>query len=294
MTRGPAPLRATALLLAAVVLPGAAAAQYFPAQPGAYLLSATAGDGRALWINPAALVRDAEASVGADITGTFGAGEAEVTQLGATLASRGLAFGWSRTEPRTAGAQATQLPAINTFVLGLGLGDEGFSAGVARRWYRSSASNDAAWEIGARLRPRRAIELSLVWRDIGSPAVSPYRRLVPSDSALPARVIPGVGLILFGGRLRLAAEWESSGDFVSRVARVGWSFAVSPQLSVMGRSDLSSRPEERSFALAAQWRGRGVRAAMVGARPDAFDRQDLGAAVQLYTAPPPQRRRPRR
>jgi hypothetical protein len=291
VTRGPAPLRATALLLAAVGLPGAAAAQYFPAQPAGYLMSATARDGRAVWVNPAALARRPEASVGADVTASFGGGTAHVSQFGATLASHGLAFGWSRTEPRTIGAPTASLPAITTFVLGLGLGDAVFSAGAAKRWYKGSTRSASAWEVGTQFRATRSLEFSLVYRDIGSPAVSAYRGIVPGDTLLPARLIPGVGITLFAGRLRGAVEWEWASSFVTRVTRVGWSLEVTERLTVMGRGDLSERPEERSVALAAQWRTQKLRGTMYGAQQSLGDRQDLGAAVQAYAVPAPARRR---
>lgn len=287
MTRGRAPLRAAALLLAAVVLPGAAAAQYFPAQPAGYLMSATARDGRAVWVNPAVLARSPEASVGADVTATFGNGTARVSQVGATLASRGLAFGWSRTEPRTVGASTAALPAINTFVLGLGLGDAVFSAGVAKRWYKGTTRTASAWEVGTRFRATPLFEVSVVYRDIGSPAVSPFRGLVLGDTVLPARLIPGVAITLFDGRLRGAAEWEWASSFVTRV---GWSFDVTERLAVMGRGDLSARPEERSFAVAVQWRARKLRGTVYGARPDLGGRQDFGAALQAYAGPARARR----
>ena len=290
-TARPAGRRTAVLAAAALAVARSAAAQSFPAQPGAYLLSATATDARALWVNPAILRNSPEASIGADLTATLTDGGLELSQLGLTLASRGLAFGWSRTEAPGA-APAGSLPAINTFALGFGLGDEVLSAGVARRWYRGTRKA-SAWELGARTRWRRGVELSLVWRDIGSPVVSPYRPLVAADTTLPARLVPGVGLLLFGGRLRLGAEWEATRGSVTRVARAGFAWQLTDRIAVMGRGDLSSRPEHRSLAVAAQWRVRSARATLYTAQPDLGDSQDLGAALQLFALPPPVRgRRP--
>ena len=170
MTRGRALALAAWTTLAAAALPGAAAAQFFPAQPAGYLLTTDAADARALWVNPAGLARRLEASIGADAAVERSALETRVSQLGATLSSRFLALGWSQNRVPAGsfgtGNAAKPPRTTNVFALGFGLGDPAFSAGAAKRWYRADA-RASAWDVAARFALGARFEVSVVWRDIG-------------------------------------------------------------------------------------------------------------------------------
>ncbi len=101
-----------------------AAGQVAPAQPARYLLTTEASDARALWVNPAGLARAIEASIGADLTADRfiqGPGT-QLSQYGLSLAGRGVAAGWEH-------ERLAERQSLNIYAVGIGLGDEKFSAG---------------------------------------------------------------------------------------------------------------------------------------------------------------------
>lgn len=278
------------ITLAAVAPLGAAAAQFFPAQPAGYLLTSDASDARALWVNPAGLVRRLEASVGADVAIERTPLDTRVSQYGLVAASRYLAFGWShnRLSRGTVGGGNVVFPVRNSNVysIGIGLGDPVFSAGVARRWYRSDR-HDAAWDVATRVTVSPRLDLSVVWRDLGSPVVF--------DTTLEETLVPAVAVTFFGGRLRGAAEWHvATGGWSAREIRTGWTVTAGQRLAFAIRTDLTPGLGRRRAAFAVQWGMPRVRAALFASDRAATNTQTLGGGVLLLSAPPPARGRPRR
>lgn len=280
---------ATWSVLAAAALPRAAAAQFFPAQPAGYLLTTDASDGRALWVNPAGLVRRTEASVGMDIAIERSPAESRLSQFGFLAAARNLAFGWSQNRlaagPNVGNAGLPERTA-NVFTVGLGLGDSVFSAGAAKRWYRGDA-NASAWDVAARVAVSRRLDASVVWRDIGSPIVA--------DTMLEETLVPAVALSFFRGRLRVGAEWHVATDgWNAREVRTGWTIRTGERLAVMFRNDLTPGLGRRRTVLAVQWGLNRARATLSASGRGATDTETYGAGLLLISAPPPARGRPRR
>jgi len=195
-----------------------------PAQPVRYLLSPLVADARALWVNPAGLGQQAEASLGADISVDRQPGGAHLSQYGATLASRGFAFGW--THDRVPGGVST-----NGYAIGLGLGDAAFSAGATRRWVRGP-TRASFWDLAAST-AGRWLRVSLVARNLDSP--------LPHDTASAPSLVPGLGATMLGGRLSAGLEWEvASSGWRSRAWRIGGMVALWGGVAVALRADLAS------------------------------------------------------
>lgn len=261
------------LYCAATALPGLLAAQAVPNQAERYLLASDVADGRALWTNPAGLVRRQEASLGAFATVEDSTPGLRLAQAGLQLSSRGFAFGWQRDE--FGGGRSG-----NTYVLGMAFGGPRLGLGGTRRWYRRSAGNDGAWDLAAHLSALPMVDLDAVWRDIGSPGVG--------DSILEETLVVGAGLAL-PLRLRLSGEWHgATSGWVGRRTRVGLALYAGRGLSFNAVADYSDNPLQRSVAVAVHLGG-------TKGRISAFARDAGGASTQqagvsaISVAPPPGR-----
>ncbi len=252
------------------------AAQVLPVQPARYLLTTEAADARALWVNPAGLARRLEASIGADLGADRFTTGTQLSHYGATVASRGLAVSWEH-------QRYPEGFSLNAYAVGAGLGDEVFSAGVARRWYRGAASG-SAWDVGARAAMGANAQLSLVARGLGSPRLG--------DSTYWAALIPAGAVVLLGGAVHLGAEWEiTPHGWASREVRAGGSIALSRSMVLSMRADLAPDLRRRAIALALTWNGTQARVSAFGGFPGRMDAVDaFGASGALVALSPPSRR----
>lgn len=272
---------AAGALACAAACPRQAAAQLYPAQPARYLLTTDAADVRALWVNPAGLARRPEASIGGDATLDRTSGTLRLSQVGLSLQSRNLAFGWSRNRYRDRST-------ASTYALGLGLGDEALSAGVTRRWYRGGRSA-RAWDVAVRARATPVVDVSLVWRLIGSPVVRDTGA-TPLHT-WPASFVPAASVRLFDGRLRVAAEAEVETRLSGvRGLRTGAAFALGGGFELTLRGDFSPSFDRRGFAFALSWdRTRGRTALTTILPADAGSLDAVGATGFLVSALPTRR-----
>jgi hypothetical protein len=256
-------------------------AQRYQAQPARYLLTTNVSDARALWVNPAGLVRGMEASLGGDATLDRTGGALRLAQFGLSIQSRNLAFGWSHN--RYPGGFVA-----NDYALALALGDEALSMGATKHWFRGG-HGDGSWDVAIRARVTPALDVSLVWRDIGSPIVR--------DTSLhkwPTSIIPAAGLLLFGGRLHASMEAQLEADLSSvREVRAGAVLALGWGLSLALRGDFSPKLDHRrGFAAALTWSRATSRAALVALLPaDVSSLNAIGAAGLIVATPPPRRTR---
>jgi hypothetical protein len=254
--------RGRALALAATVGAWAAAgaapaaAQVIPAQPARYLLTAAVADARAVWVNPAALARRLEATLGIDVTADRLAGGAQLSQYGATISSRSVAFSWAH--DRFADRSST-----DAFAIGVGLGDEALSVGGSRRWLRGTV-RASFWDLAARAAANPWLQVSVVGRNFGSPT--------PRDSGSVPSLVPGVSTLLFGGAARAAAEWEvATRGWRSREWRVGGAIALTRSWSLLVRADLSPGLGRRRFAVALHLEAPTSRATVFSGLPAGVD-----------------------
>ena len=252
-------------------------AQVAPAQPARYLLTTEASDARALWVNPAGLPRVLEASIGADLTADrFFPGGTQLSQYGLSLAGHGVAAGWIH--ERFPPGQA-----LNAYAIGIGLGDEQFSAGTARRWY-SGAAKGSTWDAATRVSTADGTQLSLVVRNIGSP------RLL--DSTYWATLVPGASVSLFAGVLQVGGEWEVAPHTWRSIAyRAGGTVALTRRLALLVRADLTAGFKRRALVVALSFDASASRAgAFALASGDASELDAVGLSGALVTRGGPQRR----
>jgi hypothetical protein len=252
-----------------------ASGQAIPAPPARYLLTTEAADARALWVNPAGLARLLEASIGADMTwDRYFPGGAQLSEYGLSLAGRGVAASWihERFPPRRA---------LNAYAVGVGLGDERFSAGTTRRWY-SGAVSGSAWDAAARVAYADGTQLSLVMKNVGSP------RLL--DSTYWATLVPGALVSLLGGSLQLGGEWEVAPHAWRSIAyRAGATVLLARGFALLVRADLSPGFKRRALVVAFNFdasRSRAGAFALLSGGANEVDALGLSGAVVTRGAPP--------
>jgi hypothetical protein len=260
-------LWAAALVMAAA---GArpAAAQLYPALAQRYLLTTDVRDERAIWVNPAGLARRVEASLAADISVDHRADALRVAQYGISFMSRNLGFGWKRDRyPDGTGA--------SSYAVGTGLGDDAFGAVVLRRW---NHGGQGAWDLALRGHATGSIDLSVVWRDIGSPLVR--------GTVYRSRVVPAAGLRLAGGRFLAGIEGDVSQGLGSLgQVRAGATLALGP-IVVTVRGAFAGAAAERGLAIAIGLEGTAYRGVLVGLVPShSGGLQTFGASGALVAAP---------
>lgn len=244
---------ALGLWAAALVMTAAgatpAAAQLYPALPQRYLLTTDARDERAVWVNPAGLARRPEASLGADLSADHDAGALRVTQFGIAFLSRNLGFGWKR--DRYPGGTAA-----NSYAVGAGSGDELLSGGVVRRW---NQGGEGAWDLALRGRATPLLDVSLVWRDIGSPTVR--------DTVYRSRLVPAAAVRLAGGRILAGVEGDVAPNLGSvRQVRAGATLSIGPVV-VSFRGAFGGSAADRGFAVAIGLEAAAYRGTLTGLAP---------------------------
>jgi len=261
----------------ATLAPAWAAAQILPAQPARYELTTEASDARALWVNPAGLARLPEASIGADVTADrFFPGGAQLSQYSLSLAGRGVAASWIH--ERLPSSQS-----LNVYAVGIGLGDEQFSAGMTRRWYRGLA-DAGSWDVAARVSTLDGTQLSLVTRNIGSPRLG--------DSTYWATLVPGALVYLLRGVVQLGGEWEVAPHAWRSVGyRAGGAVALGRGVAVLVLADLSPSLKRRALVLALSLDASRSRLGAVGLASGGANEIDaVGLSGALVTrAPTPHR-----
>jgi len=253
-----------------------AAQAALPAPPARYLLTTDVADARALWINPAGLARRLEASIGADVAADrFPGAGLQLSQYGASVLSRGLAFSWIHDRYPGGGA-------VNAYAIGAGLGDELLSAGVTRRWYRGLVRY-SAWDLALRGRYGSNVQFSLVGRGIGSPLI---------DSTYRPTLVPGASLALLDGAVQLGAEWEvTTHGWRSREIRAGGTASLGPSLALTLRADLAPNLSRRQIILAVTWFHPQARVSgFAGLSGDFKQAGEVGASGALVAAGPASRR----
>jgi hypothetical protein len=258
---------AAALVMAAA---GArpAAAQLYPALAQRYLLTTDVRDERAIWVNPAGLARRIQASLAADVSMDRDAGALRVAQYGVSFMSRNLGFGWKRDRyPGGLGA--------STYAVGAGLGDDVLGAGVLRRW---NQGGQGSWDLALRGHATGTIDLSLVWRDVGSPVVR--------DTVYRSRLVPAVGLRLAGGRFLAGVEEDVAPSLGALgQVRAGATLALGP-IVVSVRGAFAGAAAGRGIAIAIGLEGASYRGTLVGLVPSGSGGlQTFGASGALVAAP---------
>lgn len=270
-------LGVAAALVLVVACPRRATAQLYPPLPQRYLLTTDVFDNRAVWVNPAGLARRVEASLGADATIERQPGSTRLAQFGASLRSRNIAFAWIHDRyPGSSGA--------NNFALGVGLGDEVLSLGATRLWY-GGPGGDAAWDLAVRGRLTPLLDLSLVWRDAGSPTVR--------DTIYGASVIPAMAFHLLAGRIVAGVEGDLATDLHAlREIRAGATCLVAAGVAISLRGEFSPGFSRRGFAVAVTLSRARTRSTLLALLPAGANRVGtIGVSTALVAAEPASVRR---
>ena len=250
-------------------------AQVLPAQPERYLLSSEVDDARALWINPAALARRLEASIGADIgVDRFAGGAMQLSQYGATVASRGLAASWVHDRYPGGGY-------VNAYAIGFGLGDESFSGGLTRRWYRGLFAA-SAWDVAVRGALANGVQLSVVARGLDWPF---------PDTTYRPTVVPGASVTLLDGAAQVGAEWEvTTHRWQSQEIRAGGTALLGPELALAVRIDLAPDFKRRTIVVGLTWNPSQARVSgFTGFSGGLSEVDELGASGTLVALRPTSR-----
>ena len=261
-----------ATLILAVACPRHATAQLYPALPQRYLLTTDVFDARAVWVNPAGLARRLEASLGADATLERRPGSTRLAQFGASVRSRNLAFAWIHD-------RYTGNSGANNFAAGVGLGDEALSLGATRRWY-GGPGGDKAWDVAARARLTPLLDLSLVWRNAGSPTVR--------DTIYGASIIPAAAFHLLEGRVVAGVEGDLATDLHAlREIRAGATCLVGAGLAISLRGEFSPGFARRGFAVGVTLGAPRARSTLVALLPAGGNSvQTIGGSTALVASEP--------
>jgi hypothetical protein len=173
------------------------------------------GDARALWVNPAGLGREREASLHVDLTVGDPGADARLRQLTAGFNSRGLSFGYQR-DVFDGGVRG------HTYRVGLGAGRGGLAAGLAAALYRGDTKG-TGWDFGVVYEPGSKLALGGVVRNVRQPVVRGVRQ--------DATFVPNLTLKPLGRLVALSAEGRITADSVL-------GYAVGARFQVGGRAPL--------------------------------------------------------
>src|SRR5205823_13688453 len=104
------------------------------------------------------------------------------------------------------------------------------SVGFDRRWYHGTNTKDGSWDLGGQYQATGSLTLSVVWRDISSPAIV--------GDTLHATVVPGAAFTFWSGKARIGAGWELlQGGWTTSAVRFGASVALPSHLALNARGE---------------------------------------------------------
>ncbi|HEY2805074.1 MAG TPA: hypothetical protein VGI92_04365 [Gemmatimonadales bacterium] len=252
------------------------AAQSFVPQAQYYLLTTDAFDARSLWVQPAGLTRRREASISALLTASHDS-TTTVGQYGLTLASGGLGLGWQHDRLPNGGS-------VNAYAVGLAAGNPRVGIGADHRWYKGTNTHTGSWDIGGRYEALPTVELSLVWRDLGSPNIN--------GGTINATMVPGAALQLFNAHAQIGADWEIvTHGWNTSAVRIGAGVKLPMHLMLNLRSEMDGSFNSRSFSIALGWNGNGARVVGFGTQQRGAAPDEVGLWGAAVSTPLQRRRR---
>lgn len=155
----------------------------------AYLHPTDVHDARALWVNPAGLGVQREASIYAEFAVGDPGSKGRLRQVNAGFNARGLSFGYQRDILDNAVRG-------HTYRLGLAGGAGGLAAGFAVARYRGDGAKATGWDLGISYAGYPNLTIGLVGANLGQPVVRGLRQrltYVPGLTWHPGPV-PALGL----------------------------------------------------------------------------------------------------
>ncbi|HWC72697.1 MAG TPA: hypothetical protein VG454_02085 [Gemmatimonadales bacterium] len=162
----------------------AVAQQVAPNRANAYLFPTDVKDARAIWVNPAGLGVQREASVYAELAVGDPGSSGKLRQVNAGFNARGLAFGYQH-DILDDGVHG------NTYRLGFAGGSEGLAAGLDIVRYGGGGAKATGWDLGARYVALPPLTVGLVVANIGQPIVRGLEQRLTFVPALTWRPATG-------------------------------------------------------------------------------------------------------
>src|SRR3954468_6115700 len=153
-----------ATLLTAQPLNRVTAQQVAFNRSNAYLFTTEVHDARAIWVNPAGLGVQREASIYAEVAVGNPGSEGKLAQWSAGFNARGLAFGYQH-DALDGGLKGS------TYRLGLAGGSGGLAAGGSVARYGGSGAKGTGWDVGISYVLKPPLTVGLVALNIGQPVV---------------------------------------------------------------------------------------------------------------------------
>jgi hypothetical protein len=140
-----------------------------PNRSTVHLFPTDVRDARALWVNPAGLGVQREASIYAEFAVADPGSKGRLRQLNAGFNARGLSFGYQR-DMLDDGLRG------HTYRLGLAGGADRLAAGFAVAHYRGDSAKSTGWDLGFTYAPSPSLTVGLVAANLGQPVVRSLRQ----------------------------------------------------------------------------------------------------------------------
>lgn len=169
-----------------------------PNRATAYLFPTDVRDVRAIWVNPAGLGMQREASIYAELGVADPGSRGRLRQVNAGFNARGLSFGYQR-DILDDGLRG------HTYRLGLAGGTGGLAAGFAIAHYRGDGARTTGWDLGISYIAHPSLTVGLVAANVGQPVVRGLKQQLtytPAFTWHPSR-IPALG---FSADARLTTD----------------------------------------------------------------------------------------
>jgi hypothetical protein len=164
----------------------AVAQQVAPNRATAYLFPTNVRDVRALWVNPAGLGVQREASIYAELVVTDPGALGQLGQINAGFNARGLSIGYQR-DQLDAGVRG------HTYRLGLAGGSGALAAGGAMALYRGTDAKATGWDVGVTYTVHRSLNAALVVANMGQPVVRGLQQRMTYIPGLTWSPVAGLG-----------------------------------------------------------------------------------------------------
>ena len=164
----------------------AVAQQVAPNRATAYLFPTNVQDVRALWVNPAGLGVQREASIYAELLVSDPGALGQLAQINAGFNARGLSVGYQR-DHLDDGVRG------HTYRLGLAGGSGRLAGGGALALYRGTDASATGWDVGVTYTAHKSLNAALVVANLGQPVVRGLQQRMTYIPGLTWSPVAGLG-----------------------------------------------------------------------------------------------------
>lgn len=256
-----------------------AVAQVAPNRAVAYLFPTDVRDARALWVNPAGLGVQREASTYAEFAVADPGSRGRLRQVNAGFNARGLSFGYQR-DILDAGTRG------HTYRFGLAGGAGGLAAGFSVAHYRGTAAKATGWDLGITYQALPSLTVGAVATNLGQPVVRGLQQRLTYVPGLTWRPTPIPALAL-------SADARITPDSVAAFAfGLGWRTGTAGRwpIEIISRLDTDGDLRRGAFVFGVSVGGQD-RFGLVATTPGDVSSVDGLSLYGLSTREPAARRR---